>query len=98
MSGGPDVAIGVEVDPVPIGGQTIMKVGRIFISTILLRTRTIHVDAGIKETFPPRRIADFRREKIYGADRRNHEKHGNEPETPFHYGSPLSYDLFSYIL
>jgi hypothetical protein len=98
MSGGPDIAVGVEVDPIPIGGQTIMKIGRVFISPILLRARTIPLDARVKGTSPYWRIADFRCGKIYGANRRNHEKDENEPEALFHYGSPLSYDLLSSIL
>jgi hypothetical protein len=89
MPGNPNVAEGVEVDPVSIGGQTIIKVGSIFISTIPLRTARILLNTGANGTSPARGIADFRRRKIPSGARRDHKNHGNNPEAFFHICSPL---------
>ena len=77
MPGGPNVAVGIEADPASIGGQTIIKVGRIF----LLKT-------GDNGTSPARGIADLGRRKIPSVARRDHKDNRNDPEEFLHIRPP----------
>ncbi len=73
MPGDPNVAVGVIVDPAPVRGKTIIKVGHIFILTVPLRPAGILLITWVHGASRAGRIADSGRRTVSGATRRNHK-------------------------